>query len=372
VEVNGIEEALKRAQDDGCSIFVFRPISEHKKGNFFKLLSSSGSMKGIAWAHNTPDIFTLNKLYKNENLSCFLCVSQEQYDRLRDHPIIYKSACIFNGFEVSNFVPAERVEKQGNKVAYIGSLVPAKGFHWLAKAWPSVLKEKPDAKLIVMGSGKLYDRNATMGKWGIAQESYEAKHIRPYLAGADGKPHPSVNFMGLLGAEKIEIMQNVDIGVINPSGVSENCPGSALEFQAAGTPIVSSAKRGILDTVVHEKTGLLGVSIYDLAINIIRLLNDRERSMNYGENGIKFVQGKFNWPKIAEEWINLFINIRNNKSFLVKDITQNPSTDLKLIREQIRRAKEDIGVKGMWFSIHSIHGIFKNSVKVFKQFYSKF
>ncbi|MCB6981976.1 glycosyltransferase, partial [Bacteroides uniformis] len=66
-------------------------------------------------------------------------------------------------------------EKRNLNVAYVGSLVPAKGFDLLASAWPAVLAKVPDAQLFVVGSGKLYNRNSVLGKWNIADEKFENK-----------------------------------------------------------------------------------------------------------------------------------------------------------------------------------------------------
>lgn len=70
--------------------------------------------------------------------------------------------------------------KREHNVCYIGSLHPAKGFQFLAQAWPKVLKEVPDANLFIIGSGKLYGRNAQLGKWGIAKEEFEEEFM-PYI-----------------------------------------------------------------------------------------------------------------------------------------------------------------------------------------------
>lgn len=40
-------------------------------------------------------------------------------------------------------------EKRNLNVAYVGSLVPAKGFDLLASAWPAVLAKVPDAQLLL-------------------------------------------------------------------------------------------------------------------------------------------------------------------------------------------------------------------------------
>ena len=90
---------------------------------------------------------------------------------------------------------------------YLGSLVPQKGFHLLAKIWLKVVERVPNARLVVIGSGKLYDSNAQLGDWNIADKNYEDKYIKPFLVDIEsGNPHASVKLMGKMGLEKKELL----------------------------------------------------------------------------------------------------------------------------------------------------------------------
>ena len=220
-------------------------------------------------------------------------------------------------------------------------MIPAKGFHHIARVWPAVKERVPNAELVVIGSGKLYDRNRSLGKWGVAEEGYE-RQIRAYLSDGHGNPDPSVDFKGTLGIEKIKILQEADVGIVNPSGATENCPGSAIEFQAAGTPVVSGAYRGLLDTVLHERTGLLGRSDRDLIDNIVYLLRNKGLVRSYGENGIEFVKDKFSYEKISEQWLDLFGDVYYGIPNVVEGISQYPFNDYKILREMIRLLRKHI------------------------------
>jgi glycosyltransferase involved in cell wall biosynthesis len=66
-------------------------------------------------------------------------------------------------------------------VTYVGGLYPAKGVHYLTQAWPEVLSEFPDAKLNIIGSGKLYSRDFNLGTFGIAESSFEKQLLEPLL-----------------------------------------------------------------------------------------------------------------------------------------------------------------------------------------------
>jgi len=336
-QVNSASEAISKAVEQNCDMFIWRPTYIAEGIEFLKLVDQL-PIKTIAWAHNTPGKSLVTQLYKSVNIQRFVCVSQEQMDRLRWHKIINKTACIFNGFDPKPYIAKEKIQKQHNTVVYLGSIVPGKGFHYLARVWPQIIREKPDAKLVVIGSGKLYNRNQKLGKWGIAAENYEGQW-RKYLSDAEGKQLSSVEFKGTLGSEKIAILQNADVGVVNPSGVTENCPGSAIEFQAAGTPVVSGAYRGLLDTVIHQKTGLLGKGDRELTENILYLLDNPDKAKELGDNGIKFISEKFSCQTISNQWLDLFKNVHGNRPNHVPGIQQFPYNDYKIFREGIRKIR---------------------------------
>jgi len=335
-KVEDLTDAALKAKKDNCDLFIFRPTQDNEGIEFLENLKKI-QIKTIAWAHNTP-FKLLRKLAFNQYILRYVNVGKEQYDMLRDHPIIYKSAMIYIGFDPKNYIPSEPVNKT-KSVVYIGSLIPVKGFHALAKVWKEVLAKVPDAKLEVIGTGKLYVRNSKLGEWGIADESYESI-FRPYLSDEKGNKLDSVIFHGLLGKEKIPIMQKAMVGCPNPTGKSENCPASALELQACGTPVVSGAFWGLLDTVANQKTGLLGKTDDEFVENIVFLLKDEGRARTFGQNGIEFVNEKFDYKRISTHWKQLFDEILEGKKAKILPINQNPYYEFKQFSEKMRKLKE--------------------------------
>lgn len=337
--VNVLDAAVKSEQA-GCDILVTKSklINDNEICNHLSKLK----IKIIARSNNYLTDKELNRITNCQQIKAHVCVGQEQLDLLLDHRIYNKSIRIFDPFNPENFIPKNKLVKQGNTVVFLGNIIPKKGFHHLAQVWPYIIRQRQDARLIVIGSGKLYDRKTKLGKWGIAEESYESNYLRPFLSDDNGNIIESVHFAGLLGHEKIEILQNADVGVVNPSGMTEVCPGSALEIQACGTPVVSTAKWGLLDTVVHGKTGLLGKSDQELAKNILYLLNNSKLCKQFGKNGINFVREKFDHRLIARQWLELFTNINNNKSPQPQPMKQNYLYNFKFLRGGMRIVKQYI------------------------------
>jgi glycosyltransferase involved in cell wall biosynthesis len=334
--VDAIHAAAK-SEEERCNIFIFRTPCLTQ--DLYEKLCSL-KVKVIARSDNFPSIEELNRMVDCSQIKCHVCVGQEELDLYRDHRIFQKSIRVFHPFNVENFVPKNDILKQENTVVYLGSLIPAKGFHVLAKAWSRIVEKKPEAKLIVIGSGKVYSRDQELGKWGVAEESYEANYIRPFLSDENGDVIASVHFAGLLGCEKNEILQSADVGVVNPTGNTETFCISGVEFQACGTPVVSAAKGGLLDTVVHGKTGLLGKSDKDLIRNILFLLDNSDIAREFGQNGINFVREKFDHRLIAKEWLELLIDIYNDRSPQPQPMKSNYFYNAKFLREGMRIIKK--------------------------------
>jgi glycosyltransferase involved in cell wall biosynthesis len=339
VAVESSVDALRRAEERGTEMLIWRPTSQERDLEFIDIMDSY-SIDVIAWAHNTPSADQLNSLSDNEKLKRFVCVSREQLDRLRDCYIFNKSTVIYNGFDASAYKPSDKTKKKEKVVTYVGSLVPPKGFHVLAEIWPSIEKQVPGPELRVIGSGKLYDRGQELGEWGIAAEEYE-RRFRPHLSDNEGNKLDSVTFEGLVTNEKkIEIMQDSRVGVVNPTGRTENCPGSAIEFQAAGTPVVSAAKRGLLDTVNHGQTGLLGDNKKQIRDHIVTLLKNVKKADELGANGIKFVEDRFSYAKVSREWVELFDRVSKNEPPKPQPIRGNYFESWKWLRESMRLLKK--------------------------------
>lgn len=311
LKVSNVLDAARVAKELGCLIFIYRP-RRHTEVELLELIDQL-EINSIAWAHITPLPKHLRAIAKTQYVKALVCVEREQHDLAMDSAVIDKLTCIVNGFDVENFQLKNPPTRENNLVVYLGALVPQKGFHILAKIWPKILQRCPDAKLLVIGTGALYDKNSQMGKLGIAEENYENEFIVKYLTNNDGNLHQSVKFLGKLGIEKKEILYRALVGISNPSGQTENCPGSALEFQACGTAVVSGAYYGLLDTVLHGKTGLLGTTEDDLIRNICFCLENPDIAKKLGMSGVDFVKKRYNYEKVVFEWIDLFEAILKNK-----------------------------------------------------------
>lgn len=349
-----LSDAAFKAKKKDCNIFIFRPNYDQETINLLSTIIEL-RLNTIAWMHNTP-VLLLNHLLKNEFLKNCICVGREQYETLRDHPIINKCLVVYNAIDAST-IP-EGVYNKNKSVVFLGSLVFAKGFHKLAKIWKKILIQHPDAKLYVIGSGKLYDNKIKLGKINIADEKYERMFIKS-ITDSNGKVDNSIEFLGILGNEKFKIIKEAMVGVPNPTGISETFCLSAAEIQLCKTPVVSAAKGGLLDTVKNGKSGFLTNSNKKMIQYICKLLTDYNLTKEFGESGFKFIEQKFNYENHCSSWHNLILDIQSEKAnqAIIANKIEGKSIVYKYREKvQILRAKYSIA-KIILPSIYILHTI---------------
>lgn len=324
---NNIVEATKTASNENCDIFVFRA---EENCDLYNLIDDL-KLKSVAWAHNFPTLEMIDQIKKCEYVKRYLCVGKEQYLMLEDSCLYDKMSFIYNAldFKVYNEY-IKNINNKENIVCYMGSLVPVKGFHVLAKQWKKIKKAIPDAKLYIVGSGQLYDRNLKMGANNIAEQSYENEFLQ-YLYDESGEIDKDVYFFGSLGGkEKLDIISKAKVGVVNPTARTETFGISAIEFEALGIPVVTKAKNGLIDTVKNKRTGILINNKSNLSRSIIKILKDKN-NMNYriSKEAIYFVNKSFDIYNISSEWIRMFQEIDVDQCKITKNIEYNIFSNFK-------------------------------------------
>jgi glycosyltransferase involved in cell wall biosynthesis len=285
---------------------IFRPRIDPEK-SFLEALNRTKA-KLIAWMHVTPSPKHLRILAGSVKVIGVVALGNRQFLSWLDNPISRKTVVIQNGQ-----YPALRKanSQESNVITYLGALVPQKGFHVLAKAWPQVVNKFPHLTLHVIGGGNLYNDNLQMGTLKKATPEYESQILQLL-----GDSIDSVHFLGKISAkEKAEVIAKSYIGIVNPAGFTENCPASVLDFESAGVPVISARRYGLLDTVSHDVTGFLIKKEKDLAQEVINLYEDKLRRKRYAESASNYTITNFSFEKIVKEWTNFlrFIDSKDQR-----------------------------------------------------------
>lgn len=320
--VADFNEAVDKAYEDGYDCLIFRHDADLIKSGALDRVQVD--IKLIVWDHVFVCYWELDYYALNSKIYKIVNVGREQNDLYRDHKAFEKSLYIYNCLNldgVRELVRLNPFEKRANIVTYVGSLVPYKGFHLLAQAWPSILKEVPDAELYVIGSGRLYDKNSKLGKLGLAEDLYEQQFMQYLCIGE--QILPSVHFMGDMGIEKNDILLKTKVGVPNPSGITETFCISAVEMQAMGAMITTINFPGFIDTVSN---GLLYKHRRDLAKSVIDLLKNGKSCY---KSSIEYLEDNFSFESVISKW-ELFLKYDNIK---IEDKLYNKFYRLKWLKE---------------------------------------
>ena len=195
-----------------------------------------------------------------------------------------KISIIPNGVDLSLF--NTNTKKNPKKIVFAGAMYYHRGLDVLLEAIPAVIKRIPDAKFILLGSGK------------------EIEKLKKIVL--ENKLENSVEFKGWIKRDKIpENISNASIG-IGPLRLTEvtsrALPIKVLEYMAVSLPII--AQKGTLpeDILENGKNGYFIENATDLAEKIIVLLNQPNKVENMGIQSLKMIQ-KFSWDNVVKNII---------------------------------------------------------------------
>lgn len=181
-------------------------------------------------------------------------------------------------------------------VGIVARLSDVKGPDILIEAMSKVVPLIPDAKLLLVGEGKME---------GALRKMVE----RLNLAG-------NVRFFSIVN-KTFEMLSIFDIFAM-PSR-QEGLGLSIMEAQAAGLPVVASRVGGIPSLIEDGKTGVLvePENSSDLAEAIVKLFGDRDRLKEIGAAGRTFIQKTYSADKMVDKIEELY------KRLVKKDHGQN-------------------------------------------------
>lgn len=329
--VSSMTAAYESCCEQGIDYMIIQHNSRYVKE--IKQLHE-GTAKIIVWCENFVDVNEWNFYAKCRMVERLVAVSREQSDAYRDHRLYLKTDWIFNCVVIpssflENLTPAT---ERKPIVTYIGAVIPGKGFHLLARAWPKVLREIPNAELYVIGNGGLYGDRVEFGRWKLAEKSYEDSFMG-FLSDGD-QLLPGVHLMGVMGNEKFDVLRKTKVGVPNPSGLTETFCNSGVEMQMMGATIASRRCIAYMDTVYN---GTLVKSPNQLAEAIVKELRSNED--RYAETR-KYIEENFSSEVVVGQWEKLFLEAIPNSRKLHEPLPlANPDFEGKIWKERMRRLK---------------------------------
>ena len=175
--------------------------------------------------------------------------------------------------------------KQDEVITFVNrNLEPYRGYHIFMRALPALLKERPNAIVLIVGGDDVsYGARPDDGKkW----KDIFIDEIRPAISIADWR---RVHFLGIIPYESfIPLLQlsTVHVYLTYPFVLS----WSLLEAMSVGCAIVASDTQPLREAIAHDKTGRL-VDFFDhqaLAKEICQLLDNAKLRARLSKNARAF------------------------------------------------------------------------------------
>jgi len=178
------------------------------------------------------------------------------------------------GVDTRRFVPGGPPLAQRDEVLFVGRLVEKKGCRYLIEAFGQVQDRFPDARLVIVGTGPQEPRlHALAQQLGVRVEfpgSLSPREVRERLLRARVFCLPSITAR---------------------NGDAEGLGIVLLEAQAAGVPVITSARGGAEEGIVHGSTGFAHAEkdVGALRDGLAALLGNDELATRFGLDGRRHV-----------------------------------------------------------------------------------
>jgi L-malate glycosyltransferase len=170
-------------------------------------------------------------------------------------------------------------------IANVGALVAHKGQKHLIEAMPLVLREVPDAHLIIFGEG---DLRLPLEKQ-IRQLNLSKRVLLPGFR-----------------EDVLSLLKTADLFVM--SSLTEGLGSAVLDAMAMGQAVVGTSAGGIPEAVIPYETGLLVEpgNAKDLAGAIVTLLKDAALRKAYGDAGRERVAKYFGVDRLVDGTVAVY------------------------------------------------------------------
>ncbi len=196
-----------------------------------------------------------------------------------------KISVVYNAYDAAAVMITKQPDKTEEIIMSVGRLVPWKGLDTLIELMPAILKERPNAKLVIAGDGPFRTQ---------LEETIAANHL-------EGK----VIMRGRLTHEKLlEELSRASVFVLNSS--YEGLSHQILEAQSLKIPCAVSRVGGNPEIIEHEKTGLLfEYNKEAVKDSILKLLNNPEYGQALADEAYGNLE-KFSFERMISETVKVF------------------------------------------------------------------
>ena len=191
--------------------------------------------------------------------------------------------------EVEEFKAKYRLNGSSPILSFVGPLVwkmKVEGVKMLVRAFKYVIKEHPNAKLLIIGDGEYKEDVERL----VKELNIENNII----------------FTGFF--DDVFVPLSIT-DIYTHISLQEGFPLSLLEAMSIGKPVIATKVGGIPELITDGENGILVDSEpRAIANTILELYSDEEKRKRLGEEAKKTVKINYNWSKIAEEFMEIYKN----------------------------------------------------------------
>jgi glycosyltransferase involved in cell wall biosynthesis len=183
------------------------------------------------------------------------------------------------------------------RIVINGRIAPTKFLLEIIESMKFVRRSFPSAELHIFGAAE-----STHKEYAEAVFNAASKEVAVFFKG--------LNF------EASRSLKDYDVYVV--IGKDQGCPNALLEAMAVGMPCVANNDGGTSEQLRDGKTGLLIKSRLpsDIAVAVIRLLENRKLAEKLGKKARKYVLTKFSMDLMTANYLKLFSASTQKKSFI--------------------------------------------------------
>jgi phosphatidylinositol alpha-mannosyltransferase len=248
--------------------------------------TAAGQVWTLGRPYGVPLLRKMDLFTATSPASAGMLIAKAGTKETKDKQLVDNIRYIACGVELSVFKPVKkRLPLNGPgtmTIVYVGRIEKRKGVDYLIDAFAELLKEQPNAHLIVAGSG------------------LRAKKLRQYVETEGIK---NVTFPGYVtDEEKLRLLQNADLACF-PATYGEGFGIVLLEAMAVGTPLIAGNNLGYVNVMTgHGRVGLVDPeATKDFANRLALLLSDAEQRRLMTSWALSEVK-KYDYPKIVAQY----------------------------------------------------------------------
>jgi glycosyltransferase involved in cell wall biosynthesis len=177
-------------------------------------------------------------------------------------------------------------------ISYIGGFGPHRGVQTAIQAMPGILRDIPNARLLLVGAGS----NET-----DLEELAKVKGVEEAVEFAGQQPFPLVP--SYIAASRVCL-----IPYIASAQTDASCPHKLFQYMAMGKPVIVSSMKSLGRIISETGAGLVYTAgdAEALAEAVVKLYRNNDLADKLGEAGKGAARGKYDWKGQEEALLKIY------------------------------------------------------------------